>query len=394
MVQAEAEAVQRELAELPEVNPFPVLRCDESGRVLYSNPAARNFTRQTGFPDRDIRDVLPDGFEALARELIDANRTVADDTQRWLGRTLSFTYRPIRGTRQIFVLIVDVTESVEAMRQCHAYSAELEATNERLREAQADLIQSEKMAALGNLVAGVAHEINTPLGIVNSNHQTISVIVERMGKLLERQDRTAGDSETAALSRLTETVEKLAGASRESIQRITKIVQSLKNFARLDRAESDSVDIHEGIEATLTLLRSELKRKARIHREFGDVPRIYCRPQQLNQVFMNLLVNAGQAIDNEGDIWIRTREENNNVIVEIVDTGKGIPPENIDRIFDPGFTTKGVKTGIGLGLPVAYRIVREHGGRIGVSSELGQGSRFTVRLPIRGPGKTGRVVPA
>ncbi len=376
-------ALLRELAELPEVNPFPVIRVDDSGNILYSNPAARQFTERIGYSGKKITDLLPDGFLTTVRAAIAEDRTVIEDTRRVLGRILSFTYRPISQMRQVFVLIVDVTERVEAIDQCRTYAGELEETNRQLRNTQAQLIQSGKMAALGNLVAGVAHEINTPLGIVHSNNQTVNVCAAKIRRLIDESGE-AGNSETfAKLLPILQTVENLGAINRDAIGRITKIVDSLRSFARLDRAEMDLVDIHEGLETTITLLQSELKRQARIHRDYGDVPHLYCYPQQLNQVFMNLLSNAAQAIETTGDIYIRTRAEAGWVIVEIEDNGQGIKDEHLQRIFDPGFTTKGVQTGVGLGLAISYRIVEDHRGLLEVASKFGEGSKFTVRLPLR-----------
>jgi two-component system NtrC family sensor kinase len=156
----------------------------------------------------------------------------------------------------------------------------------------------------------------------------------------------------------------------------------LRNFARLDEAELQMADLHQGIESTLTLVRHELKNRIRVVKNYGDVPPIRCHPNQINQVFMNMLVNGSQAIKGEGTITIRTFREGDIVSVQFSDTGVGIPPENLPRIFDPGFTTKGVGVGTGLGLSICFKIVQDHGGRIDVQSEVGKGATFTIRLPI------------
>ena len=165
--------------------------------------------------------------------------------------------------------------------------------------------------------------------------------------------------------------------------RIVEIVRSLRNFARLDEAEKKQVDIHEGIESTLTLLHHELKQRVDVVRDYGELPEIECYPNQLNQVLMNLLTNALQAIEGPGTITIRTRCAGERVEVAISDTGSGISEEARQRIFDPGFTTKGVGVGTGLGLSIAYRIVQKHAGELRVESEVGAGSTFTVSLPLR-----------
>ena len=375
-----SEAEYQRLAQLPEVNPFPVLRCDDAGRIVYRNPAARDV--KVGHSDQDISDLLPPNFPLRVRRLIDEDKTVIGEVHKSLGRTLSFTYKPLSDQREIFVVIVDVTEHVEAVQECRTYATELEATNRRLREMQAELVQSEKMAALGNLVSGVVHEINSPLGAVQSNNDTILRSVIRMKSIRENTKADPEDSQSAAFARFIRTVEELGQSNKTAIQRIVTILGSLKSFARLDRAQEDEFDLHEGIESALTLMQHELRDRVEVHKELGTLPLVRCFPAELNQVFMNLLVNAAQAIEHNGAIMIRTYTEDNFAVVKISDTGKGIPQENLSRIFEPGFTTKGVGTGVGLGLGIAYRIVQHHNGSIEVASEPGKGTTISVRLPI------------
>jgi signal transduction histidine kinase len=168
----------------------------------------------------------------------------------------------------------------------------------------------------------------------------------------------------------------------EGSVRVTKIVRSLRNFARLDEAELQEADIHEGIDSTLTLVHHELKHNVEVVKEYGDVPRIRCYPNQLNQVFMNLFVNAAHAIEEKGVLTITTSADDKNVYIKIADTGKGVPPENIDKIFDPGFTTKGSGVGTGLGLSISYNIIQKHGGALHVDSEVGRGTVFEISLPV------------
>jgi len=258
----------------------------------------------------------------------------------------------------------------------------VEERTRELRRKQTQLVQSEKMAALGNLVAGVAHEINTPLGALKSNNDVFIRSVKKMKALLSDVTGTDEEPKDPKLNKLFSSVEKLNEVSKTASDRIVNIVNSLRTFARLDKAEMDTVDIHEGIESTLTLVHHELKRKAEVHREFGTIPRISCYPNQLNQVFMNILVNAGHAIDEKGDIFIKTYAEDKQVIIEIKDTGRGIPKENLNRIFDPGFTTKSMGIGTGLGLSIVYQIIESHNGKIEVESEVGKGTVFRIILPM------------
>ena len=235
-------------------------------------------------------------------------------------------------------------------------------------------IQADKMAALGLLVAGVAHEINTPMGAIHSNNDNMRRAVAKIRKLLGPQEQE--------VERLFDIVDEVCRNNEAATERIMKIVHSLKNFARLDEAERKEVDIHEGIESTLTLVQHQLKNRIRVEKQFADLPEIQCHPIQLNQVFMNILVNAAHAIPDQGTITIKTLKEGGNVKVVIGDTGVGIPQEHLSKIFDPGFTTKGVGLGTGLGLSICYKIVQDHDGKIEVESSSA-GTIFTITLPIK-----------
>ena len=237
------------------------------------------------------------------------------------------------------------------------------------------LVQSEKMAALGLLVAGVAHEINTPMGAINSNNDILTRAVAKIRKLL-------GPTPDKEVGRLLVILEEVCGNNQVATERIMMIVRTLKNFARLDEAERKKVNIHEGIESTLTLLQHQLKNRIRVVKSFGKLPDLECFPNQLNQVFMNILVNAAQAIKGNGEIRIKTWREAGTVNIAISDTGVGIPSEHLSKIFDPGFTTKGVGLGTGLGLSICYKIIQDHHGRIEAESS-NQGTTFTITLPLK-----------
>jgi signal transduction histidine kinase len=254
---------------------------------------------------------------------------------------------------------------------------ELAIANHDLRQTQSQLVQSEKMAALGNLVAGVAHEINTPVGAICSMHDTL---VRALGKLKkELGPDEAGNSKVQTVIKV---IEDANDVIRSGSDRVTTIVRRLRSFARLDEAEMKRVDIHEGLEDTLTLVHHELKHHVTVHRDYGDLPRVECYPGRLNQVFLNLLVNAKQAIDGDGDITITTSHRDDRVRIEIKDNGRGIPEDHVREIFDPGFTTKGVGVGTGLGLSICYQIILDHKGEIIVKSKVGEGTTFTIVLPI------------
>jgi signal transduction histidine kinase len=258
--------------------------------------------------------------------------------------------------------------------------ADLEHANRHLKDTQTQLVQSEKMASLGMLVAGVAHEINTPVGAISSMHETLVKAVAKVDVAVSN-----GCSEQCDVKEKTSKPLQIIGEANrviaEGTGRVTNIVRRLRSFARLDEAELIKADINDGLEDTLILLHHELKHTIEVVREYGDLPRIPCYAAQLNQVFLNLLVNARQAIKGKGTITIRTALRGDRVVVEIRDTGEGIPGEQLGRIFDPGYTTKGVGVGTGLGLSICYQIVESHRGRIEVESEVGKGTTFTVSLP-------------
>ncbi len=273
---------------------------------------------------------------------------------------------------------------------------------EWLKSMQQQLIQSEKMSSLGQLVAGIAHEINNPATSVyagaealESNVEELLIFVERYKDLLKAtQDGDAATTEelTEELSDAEEDVDYLLEeglpwsirSMKEGAVRIKDIVRNLKTFSRVDEAEVKHADVNEGIRTTEKLVHHEFKNRITVNEEFGDIPQLECYPGQLNQVFMNLLVNAAQAIEGEGTIWIKTFAENNSIVVKIKDTGGGIPENSVKDIFNPFFTSKPAGQGTGLGLSISYSIVKKHGGDITVESEPGAGTEFTILLPFDG----------
>ncbi len=254
---------------------------------------------------------------------------------------------------------------------------DLEKAYKDLEKAQTQMVQHEKMAALGTLVAGVVHEINNPIGALICNIDLFSTVTH----LMKRYHVVMEDS------KLVDWVQKLEDANKTNTiacTRIVDIVKSLKNFAHLDEAHFQETDIHVGIENTLVLINHRLRDRIEVIKEFGKLPRILCYPNQLNQVFMNLLLNAVEAIiEDKGTIHIKTFEDGNNIYVSMKDTGKGIKHENINKIFDPGFTTKGMGVGKGLGLPICYSVIEQHGGTIFVETKEGAGTEFIIQIPIR-----------
>ncbi|UCC81076.1 MAG: beta galactosidase jelly roll domain-containing protein [Candidatus Zixiibacteriota bacterium] len=271
-------------------------------------------------------------------------------------------------------------KELEEARKLSRALSELEKAHSELKNAQTQLVQSEKMASLGMLVAGIAHEINTPIGAVNSMHDTLVRSTRKLKDILKKS-AAFDDEGDNRLSEILKIIDDANKVIQSGTDRVTTIVRRLRSFARLDEAELKTVDIHEGIEDTLTILHHEIKHNITITRKYGSIPKVACYPGQLNQVFLNLLINASQAIEGKGNIIISTYSKNSKVLIEIADDGPGIPPENIDRVFDPGFTTKGVGVGTGLGLSICYQIIENHHGKIEVESEPGKGSKFIITLP-------------
>ncbi len=264
---------------------------------------------------------------------------------------------------------------------------ELERTNKELEQAYVDikdthsqLVQSEKMASLGVLVAGVAHEINTPVGAMSSMHNTLVRAFDKLKTCIHHLCPEASE-EAEEAGKLFKIIDDSNKVITSGADRVTNIVRRLKSFARLDEAELKKVDIHEGIEDTLTIVHHELKHKADVVKNFGDIPPIACFPSQLNQVYVNILINAVQAIKEKGTITITTFLEDEKANIKITDTGVGITQESLSKVFDPGFTTKGVGVGTGLGLSICYQIINDHHGQIQVESEVGVGTTFTIIIP-------------
>jgi two-component system NtrC family sensor kinase len=278
---------------------------------------------------------------------------------------------------------------------------ELAALNEQLSRAQQQLVQSEKLASIGQLAAGVAHEINNPIGYIFSNFTTLQGYLDQLFAMFdayEGAEAQIGAPDVAAALRdlrkhidldfLREDIPSLMAESREGIVRVRHIVQDLKDFSRVDTDQKWVwANLHQGIDSTLNIVGNEIKYRATVVKEYGNIPDIECLPLQINQVVMNLVVNAAHAVgERHGRISVRTGcDSDDGVWIEIADNGSGIPADILSRIFDPFFTTKPVGKGTGLGLSLSYGIVQRHGGRIEVNTIPGEGTCFRVHLPVHQP---------
>lgn len=315
-----------------------------------------------------------------------------------------------RDMREIIQLIDELEKAKEGLeekvalrtRELESAKNSVESAYRNLKETQAKLVHQEKLASLGHLAAGVAHEINNPIGFVGSNLNSLRDYMKALLRFLAVQAETcrairSGADAGGEVARLEETAEevdlpflvedlpKIIDESAEGIERVRRIVADLKEFSRAGESERKVADINRGIESTLNVVWNEIKYKANVARDLQPLPPVLCYPQELNQVFMNLFVNAAQAIDGFGEIYILTRAAEKEIVVEVSDSGRGMAPEVKGRIFDPFFTTKDVGQGTGLGLSISYGIVQKHGGRIEVESEEGKGTTFRVLLPIEPP---------
>ncbi|MBR0564496.1 PAS domain-containing sensor histidine kinase [Azoarcus sp. L1K30] len=269
--------------------------------------------------------------------------------------------------------------------------------NQQLEGAQVQLVQSEKLAAIGQLAAGVAHELKTPIGFVGTNFGTLERYAGSMLSVLDayRSASSAADPASALaaadalyakadIDYLRTDLPDLFAESRDGLDRVQRIVRDLKDFSRVGEQEWQFADLHQGLDSTINILRYEIKHKAVVERRYGDLPKVWCVPSMVNQVFLNLLANAAQAIENQGVITVESAVEDDCAVIRIADTGSGMTPEVLSRIFEPFFTTKGAGKGTGLGLSLAQDIVHQHRGRLWATSTPGQGSTFSMVLPLSG----------
>jgi signal transduction histidine kinase len=271
-------------------------------------------------------------------------------------------------------------------------TGELERALRDLEMAHSMLLQQEKMASIGLLAAGVAHELNNPIGFVHSNIGTLGRYCDKLVRVLQAyEQRLPDDPALEALRReeklsfLLEDLPALIRESLEGTERVRKIVADLKFFSHPSEKEMVHADLNACLESTLNIVHNELKYKAKVTTDLAPIPQVRCRPGEINQVFVNLLVNASHAIPEQGSIRVSTRTEDDHVVIAIADTGSGIPEEVRSHIFDPFFTTKPAGKGTGLGLTISYDIIRKHGGTLTFESECGKGTTFFIRLPTGAP---------
>ncbi len=319
--------------------------------------------------------------------------------------TFSPLINELREVAGVLIVVTDITEVAEQTLAMQRLTNSLEQEKReqqklitKLEEAQNQLLQSEKMAAIGQLAAGVAHEINNPTGFVYSNMGSLGLMVEDLMAVIDVYEEQLGRNgvpeaqqaiqqakEKYDFDYLKEDLVNLVKESKDGIERIKRIVEDLKGFSHVGESEWQMADIHKGLESTLNVVWNEVKYKAEVEKHFADLPEVECIPSQINQVFMNLVVNAAHSIEKKGKITISTGQRDNQIFISVADTGCGISREHLNRIFEPFFTTKPVGKGTGLGLSVSYNIIKKHHGHIEVDSTPGEGTTFVLWLPVKQP---------
>ncbi len=385
----------------------PADRADEAVRAfLAARAAEREAAEKFAFLTVGAR------VDLLAQTISRSVQAALEEKERWRVYLVFYAAALLIGVGYLVARVVAAQEALKAAnegleRRVSERTRELSETLTRLKESEAQLVQSEKMSSLGQMVAGVAHEINTPLAYVKNSVATVCERLpelkdavmqsERLMSLLQAEaadPKDLQDAFAATATRLAQIrdhqvigdLESLSKDGLHGIEQISDLVGNLKNFSRLDRSKVASFNVNEGLSATLLIARPQL-RGIEIDRRFGEIPSITCSPSQVNQVFLNLVTNAAQAIERpDKRIRITTRREGAEAVaIEVADNGKGIAPEVLPKIFDPFFTTKEIGKGTGLGLSIVYKIVSQHGGRIDVKSVVGEGTLFTVVLPVHPP---------
>lgn len=410
--------------------PLGICVVDKNFNILFWNDFFKDRVdnQELGKAALNILDIFPQQARLLKKKINNVFVLNNSSFSYWEHRPHPFAFsssRPITGEETLMyqnieffpletdndevisvcLILQDVTELASYYQAQKRLSAELEEEhaalsllNKKLEDAQNQLLQSEKMAAIGQLAAGIAHEINNPIGFVNSNLQCLKEHSVRLNelvsffiKLVNKTSETRYKALSADMLKrqnyafVAEDLPELIEDSVQGIERVSEIVKNLKTFSHADSSEWQWANLREGIDNTIKIATNQLKYKANLVCDYADdLPLVHCQPMQLNQVFLNLLVNASQAIDERGEIFVHITHvaKPKSVIVKIRDTGSGIESHHIKRIFEPFFTTKPVGKGTGLGLSLSYSIIKKHHGTISVTSELGKGSCFTITLPI------------
>jgi len=378
--------------------PTPVFYMDRVGHYIGCNRAFEQFfgLPQHELINRSIRGINPMKPHEL-HERMDRECLMTNQTCRYEARLAN-----VKG-EAIDVIITKAPYLADMGKSGGVVGTFTDITERKqseimLQQMQGQIVQQEKMASIGQLAAGVAHEINNPMGFITSNLTSLAKYAGRLDEYIAALQQSLGSCpthpDTVEIDKLRQKLKvdyiisdvcELVNESLDGANRVRRIVQDLKSFSRVDQVECCRTNLNEALETTINIAWNELKYIATLDRNFGELPEILCYPQQLNQVFLNLLVNASQAMEKQGNITVCSWCDSDNVYVSVKDNGKGMPKDVQKRVFEPFFTTKEAGKGTGLGLSISADIVRKHGGEIAVESEFGEGTTFTVRLPLNSP---------
>lgn len=353
-----------------------IIILDKDGIVEDFNKAVNSMLKEFGEVKKGI--ILKDYFKSIEIYITDGNAIIDELVRTFfeLNKSHTIEFEIVKEQEKKYLNIL-VTPEVNRFNEVVGIVVTIENVTmyrniiKELKDTQEQLIISEKMAVIGQLVAGVAHEINTPLAAIKGNLDMEKTMVRMLDINKPRTIEKFKDSYTS-----------IASVNEDAMQRIIEIVNGLKNFARLDEAEIKVVNVHEGLDSTILLVKNQNDAKISFVKEYGDIPQIECYPQQLNQVFLNIIVNSIYAIKEKGVVKITTWKEHESIFIKIADNGVGISPEHLAKIFEPGFTTKGVGVGKGLGLSICYNIITKHNGELKVKSVKGKGTAIVIKLPI------------
>ena len=392
----------RILSAFPEMSPNPVMRINAQLEVVYGNDASRPIIESVG---RTMGDRVPSAWQHFVRSALSLKRAIR--FQIVVEKTIYLaTVKPDQKNEFVYMYLQDITDLKLAYNELRENDAslrslymDLQNVHKDFKKSQSQLAQNEKMAHIGQLAAGIAHEINNPMSFISSNIRTLEEYFKDIQKILSREEmlknsvqREESDTlrkmaqdiddlkEDIQLDFICEDIEKIIEESKAGVDRIKSIVFDLRTFGR-DEDVWERVSLESIIDSILRLVESEVKFKANVVQNYGNTPIVLCNSRKLGQVFMNLMVNAAHAIEDKGTITITTYDDDENVYAKFEDTGKGINKEDLKSIFDPFYTTKPSGVGTGLGLSVSNEIVRRHNGSIDVDSELGKGTAFCIRIP-------------
>jgi two-component system, NtrC family, sensor kinase len=406
---ATVEKIKREWEESMDCISDIVILIDANSLVVRCNKMLSSIANKeyTDIISHNWKDVLYEG--GFSRD-VDFSESVEifHNSGKWFLYSI-YNIDSNYGSSSLFSVITlhDITESkmitselLQGRELLKAKNEELDRALRDLKMTQSQMLQQEKMASIGQIAAGVAHEINNPMGFITANFQALKKYSARISDFLQAQSSSLKElaensnrpdalreidkmRKHLKIDHIVSDMDNLIRESLEGADRVKMIVQDLKIFSRVNEAEYKFADINAGIESTVNIIWNEIKYKTTLVKEYGDIPQTKCNPGQLNQVFMNMIVNAAQAIDKQGEIRIKTWHNDGRIYVSISDTGCGIPEKLRDKIFEPFVTTKEIGKGTGLGLSISYDIIKKHKGGITVESAVGKGSTFTIMMPVQ-----------